>query len=146
MMNLQTDFKFDREVETLSRNAIGDIQLGRLRWSLEQAYENVPHFRKKFDAAGIKPSHLKTLADLKNFPFTVKTDLRDNYPFAMFTMPHTKLSRLHASSGTTGKPTVVGYTAGDLDRWANLTARSLAASGVRPGDVVHNAYGYVNSP
>lgn len=136
------DFMFDREVETLSRKGIADIQLERLRWSLEQAYDNVPHFRKKFDDAGIKPSDLKSLADLKNFPFTVKTDLRDNYPFAMFTMPHNKLRRLHASSGTTGKPTVVGYTEGDLSRWADLMARSMAAAGARPGDVIHNAYGY----
>ena len=136
------DFMFDREVETLSRKNLADIQLERLRWSLDQVYENVPHYRKKFDAAGLKPQDLKTLADLKNFPFTVKTDLRDNYPFAMFTMPHNKLRRLHASSGTTGKPTVVGYTEGDLDRWSDLMARSMAAAGARPGDVIHNAYGY----
>lgn len=136
------DFMFDREVETLSRKSLADIQLERLRWSLDQVYENVPHYRKKFDAVGLKPQDLKTLADLKNFPFTVKTDLRDNYPFAMFTMPHNKLRRLHASSGTTGKPTVVGYTEGDLDRWSDLMARSMAAAGARPGDVIHNAYGY----
>ena len=136
------DFMFDREVETLSRKSLADIQLERLRWSLDQVYENVPHYRKKFDAVGLKPQNLKTLADLKKFPFTMKTDLRDNYPFAMFTMPHTKLRRLHASSGTTGKPTVVGYTKGDLDRWSDLMARSMAAAGARPGDVIHNAYGY----
>ncbi|MBV1865661.1 MAG: phenylacetate--CoA ligase [Rhodobacteraceae bacterium] len=136
------DFMFDHEVETLSRKSLADIQLERLRWSLDQVYENVPHYRKKFDAVGLKPQDLKTLADLKNFPFTVKTDLRDNYPFAMFTMPHIKLRRLHASSGTTGKPTVVGYTKGDLDRWSDLMARSMAAAGARPGDVIHNAYGY----
>ncbi len=136
------NFMFARDIETMTRNDIAELQLESLRWSLKQAYENVPHFRNKFDAAGIKPENLQSLADLKNFPFTVKTDLRDNYPFAMFTMPHNKLRRLHASSGTTGKPTVVGYTAGDLGRWSDLMARSMAAAGARPGDVIHNAYGY----
>lgn len=136
------DFMFDREVETLSRKAILDIQKERLRWALEQAYENVPHYRRTFDKQGIKPSQLKSLDDLKHFPFTVKTDLRDNYPFDMFATPMNQMRRLHASSGTTGKPTVVGYTAGDIDRWAGLVARSMAAAGARPSDIIHNAYGY----
>ncbi len=136
------DFMFDREVETLPRRAINEIQSERLRWSLNQAYENVPHYRKAFDKAGVKPAQLRSLKDLKNFPFTVKTDLRDNYPFEMFATPMDKMCRLHASSGTTGKPTVVGYTKGDIDRWAGLMARSMAAAGARPGDIIHNAYGY----
>lgn len=137
-----SDFMFDRGIETLSRPDLADLQLDRLRWSLGRAYENVPHFQAKFDAAGVKPSHLNSLADLKDFPFTVKTDLRDNYPFAMFASPQADWRRLHASSGTTGKPTVVAYTSGDIDRWADLMARSMAAAGARPGHIVHNAYGY----
>jgi len=137
-----SDFMFDKEVETLSRGALKDIQTDRLRWALAQAYDNVPHYRTSFDKAGVKPAHLKSLDDLRHFPFTVKTDLRDNYPFQMFATPMSQMRRLHASSGTTGKPTVVGYTAGDLDRWADLMARSFAAGGARPGDIIHNAYGY----
>lgn len=138
----EPDFMYNREAETMSRAAIKDVQAERLRWTLEHVYQNVPHYRRAFDKAGVKPSDLKTAADIKNFPFTVKTDLRDNYPFDIFAMPLRDLSRLHASSGTTGKATVVGYSAGDLDRWAGLMARSMAAAGARPGDVVHNAYGY----
>ncbi|OEU72126.1 MAG: phenylacetate--CoA ligase, partial [Desulfuromonadales bacterium C00003107] len=133
---------YNREAETMSRAAIKDVQAERLRWTLEHANQNVPHYRRAFDEAGVKPGDLKTATDIKNFPFTVKTDLRDNYPFDIFAMPLRDLSRLHASSGTTGKATVVGYSAGDLDRWAGLMARSMAAAGARPGDVVHNAYGY----
>ncbi len=136
------DFMFDRETETMSRKALADLQAERLKWTLSRAYENVPHYRKKFDEAGVKPEQLNTIADLKNFPFTMKTDLRDNYPFGMFASPRSDLRRIHASSGTTGKPTVVAYTSGDIDRWAGLMARSMAAGGARPGDVVHNAYGY----
>ena len=135
-------FMFDREVETMSRAGIQGLQTERLKWSLARAYDNVPHFKRKFDEAGVKPGHLKTLKDIKHFPFTVKTDLRDNYPFGMFASPQSELRRVHGSSGTTGKPTIVGYTQGDLDRWAGLVARSMAAGGARPGDLVHNAYGY----
>lgn len=136
------DFKLHPEVETASRVELAAMQLDRLRWTLNRAYENVPHYRQKFDDAGVKPDDLKSLADLKNFPFAVKTDLRDTFPFGMFASPREDLRRIHASSGTTGKPTVVGYTPGDLDRWADLMARSMAAAGARPGDIVHNAYGY----
>lgn len=136
------DFMFDREVETLSRQAISEIQTERLRWTLNQAYKNVPHYEKAFDKAGVNPSKLRSINDLRHFQFTVKTDLRDNYPFKMFATPLEKMRRLHASSGTTGKPTVVGYTQGDIERWAGLMARSMAAAGARPGDIIHNAYGY----
>ncbi len=136
------DFMFDREAETMPRADIADLQAERLRWSLARAYENVPHYKRAFDAAGVTPDRLKSVADLKHFPFTVKTDLRDNYPFDIFAMPREQLARVHASSGTTGKPTVVGYSQGDLDRWAGLMARSMASAGFRPGDLVHNAYGY----
>lgn len=135
-------FMYDREAETMSRAAIADLQAERLRWSLNHAYENVRHFRTAFDKAGVKPSDLKTIADIRHFPFTVKTDLRDNYPFNMFSMPLNQMARVHASSGTTGKPTVVGYSMRDLDLWSRLMARSMAAAGLRPGDLVHNAYGY----
>ena len=136
------EFMFEREAETLPRAALRSLQAERLRWTLERAHKNVPHYRRKFGKASVKPDQLKTLDDIKHFPFTVKTDLRDNYPFGMFASPDSELCRLHASSGTTGKPTVVGYTQGDIDRWAGLMARSMAAAGARPGDVVHNAYGY----
>ena len=118
------------------------MQFERLRWSLAHAYENVPHYRRSFDAAGVRPEHLRTLEDLSRFPFTVKNDLRDNYPFGMFAVPREKVVRIHASSGTTGKPTVVGYTQRDIDTWAGLVARSIYAAGGRPGDIVHVAYGY----
>lgn len=140
--NSSPDFMFEREVETLPRAPLRALQAERLRWTLARAYKNVPHYRRKFEEAGFKPDRFKTVDDLKHLPFTVKTDLRDNYPFEMFASPHSELCRLHASSGTTGKPTVVGYTQGDIDRWAGLMARSMAAAGARPGDVVHNAYGY----
>ncbi len=118
------------------------LQLERLKWSLQHAYDNVAHYRKKFDAAGVKPADCRTLADLAKFPFTTKADLRETYPFGMFAVPMDKVVRIHASSGTTGKPTVVGYTAKDIDTWANVMARSIRAAGARPGDKVHNAYGY----
>lgn len=136
------DFMFEPEVETMPRAQLAELQANRLRWSLSRAYDHVPHYKRAFDTAGIKPSHLKTVADIRHFPFTVKTDLRDNYPFDIFATPVNQLARIHASSGTTGKPTVVGYTMGDLERWADLMARSFAAAGARPGDIVHNAYGY----
>ncbi len=129
-------------IERASRDEIAALQVQRLRWSLQHAYDNVAHYRKAFDAAGVHPSDLKTLADLARFPFTTKHDLRENYPFGMFAVPREKVARVHASSGTTGKPTVVGYTLGDIDNWANLVARSIRASGGRPGDMVHVAYGY----
>ncbi|WP_333709136.1 phenylacetate--CoA ligase PaaK [Tepidimonas ignava] len=129
-------------IETASRDKIAALQLERLRWSVRHAYDNVPHYRAKFDAAGVHPDDLKTLADLAKFPFTTKADLRDNYPFGMFAVPRERVVRIHASSGTTGKPTVVGYTQRDIDTWANLVARSIRAAGGRPGDIVHVAYGY----
>src|SRR5687768_10798840 len=129
-------------IEKASRKALRELQLARLKQTLKRAYEKVPHYRKKFDAAGIKPKDLKTLADLARFPFTAKADLRDTYPFGMFAVPMDKVVRIHASSGTTGKPTVVGYTKKDIDIWAHLMARSLRAAGARPGDKLHNAYGY----
>ncbi|MDF2144597.1 phenylacetate--CoA ligase PaaK [Knoellia sp. p5-6-4] len=118
------------------------LQLDRLRWSLGHAYENVPHYRKAFDEAGVRPDDLRELADLARFPFTAKADLRENYPFKMFAVPREQVARVHASSGTTGRPTVVGYTKGDIDTWAEVMARSIAAAGGRPGDMVHVAYGY----
>jgi phenylacetate-CoA ligase len=133
---------FDSAAETMPREALAALQLGRLKRTLEHAYANVPHHRRAFDAAGVKPESLTSLADIVRFPFTLKTDLRDNYPFGMFAVPRQQLTRLHASSGTTGRPTVVGYTSGDIDRWASLMARSLVCAGAAPGDVVHNAYGY----
>ena len=129
-------------IETASRDEIQALQLQRLRWSLQHAYDNVPHYRKAFDEKCVRPCDLKTLADLSKFPFTYKKDLRDNYPFGMFAVPRNQLLRVHASSGTTGKPTVVGYTARDIDTWANLVARSIRAAGGRAGDMVHIAYGY----
>jgi phenylacetate-CoA ligase len=135
-------FMFDRAAETMPRHGLVALQLARLQQTLARAYECVPAFRRKFDAAGVTPAHLRSLADLAHFPFTMKTDLRDNYPFGMFAVPREEVLRLHASSGTTGKPTVVGYTKGDLDLWSDLMARTLACAGARPGDVVHNAYGY----
>ncbi len=135
-------FMFDRDIETMPRDRLAEMQLDRLRQSLKLAFDKVPHYRAAFDRAGVAPDDLKTLDDLRRFPFTVKDDLRDNYPFGMFALPRDKVLRVHASSGTTGKPTVVGYSAGDLDRWADLMARSMACAGIRPGDLVHNAYGY----
>jgi phenylacetate-CoA ligase len=135
-------FMFDRDAETMSRPAIAELQAERLRWTLNRAYDKVPHYRRAFDAAGVKPGDLDRAADISRFPFTLKTDLRDNYPFEMFAMPLDQMARVHASSGTTGKPTVVGYSKGDLERWAELMARSMAAGGIRPGDLLHNAYGY----
>src|ERR1700712_5711515 len=129
-------------IETASRDELAALQLERLKWSLNHAYENSPVYRRKFDEAGVHPSEVKTLADLARFPFTTKKDLRDSYPFGMFAVPQQQVSRIHASSGTTGRATVVGYTAADLDTWATLIARSLRAGGVRPGDKLHNAYGY----
>jgi len=129
-------------IERAPQSELRALQLERLKWTLAHAYENVPHYRRKFDAAGVKPADLKSLADLSKFPFTTKADLRDNYPFELFAVPREKVVRIHASSGTTGKPTVVGYTAKDVDTWATVMARSIRAAGGRPGDMVHVAYGY----
>ncbi len=129
-------------IEKASVDELRALQLARLKTTVQRAYENVPHYRASFDAAGVRPGDLRTLEDLGRFPFTVKTDLRDNYPFRMFAVPREKVVRIHASSGTTGKPTVVGYTAADIDTWANLVARSIRAAGAKPGDIVHVSYGY----
>ena len=129
-------------IEIASRDEIETLQLERLKWSLRHAYENVPFYKTSFDDAGVHPGDLKSLSDLSKFPFTVKQDLRANYPFGMFAVPREQVARIHASSGTTGQPTVVGYTQNDLDVWGSVVARSLRASGLRPGDMLHNAYGY----
>ena len=129
-------------IENASRDELAALQLRQLQWSLRHARENVPHFRSAFDAVGVHPDDMKQLSDLSKFPFTAKTDLRDNYPFGMFAVPREQVVRIHASSGTTGKPTVVGYTQTDIDNWADLMARSIRAAGGRPGDIVHVAYGY----
>ncbi|WP_152223857.1 phenylacetate--CoA ligase PaaK [Pseudomonas sp. SCB32] len=129
-------------METASVDELRQHQLERLRWSLKHAYENVPLYRQRFDAAGVHPDDLNSLDDLAKFPFTSKNDLRDNYPYGMFAVPQSEIVRLHASSGTTGKPTVVGYTQNDIDTWANVVARSIRAAGGRKGDKVHVSYGY----
>ncbi len=128
--------------ERLSRDELQALQLERLRWTVRHAYENVPLYRRKFDDAGVRPDDIRTLDDVALLPFTTKEDLRETYPFGMFAVPMEQVARIHASSGTTGRPTVVGYTSEDLRNWAGLVARSLRASGVRPGMRVHNAYGY----
>lgn len=140
---------FDRTIvngldaaERASRDAIQALQRERLAWSLRHAYENVPFYRRKFDEAGLHPSDFRELSDLAKFPFTMKNDLRDNYPFGLFAVPREKLARIHGSSGTTGKPIVVGYTQADVDMWADVMARSIRAAGVKPGMMVHVAYGY----
>ncbi|MAM61576.1 phenylacetate--CoA ligase PaaK [Maritimibacter sp. UBA3975] len=129
-------------IEIASIDEIRALQLDRLKWSVRHAYDNVPMYKQRFDAAGVHPDDLQQLSDLAKFPFTYKTDLRDNYPFGLFAVPREQIRRIHASSGTTGKPTVVGYTENDLNNWANLVARSMRASGTRSGDIVHVAYGY----
>lgn len=140
---MKTTAKVGRDpIEHASADELRSLQLERLKWSLRHAYDNVPHYKARFDEAGVHPDDLKDLSDLARFPFTTKHDLRQNYPFGMFAVPRSNIARVHASSGTTGKPTVVGYTAADIDSWANLVARSIWASGGRPGDMVHVAYGY----
>ncbi|NOX22578.1 MAG: phenylacetate--CoA ligase [Actinobacteria bacterium] len=129
-------------IETAGVDELHALQLERLRWSLQHAYDNVDFYRTSFDNHGVHPSEVTSLADLSKFPFTAKADLRDNYPFGMFAVPRDQIVRIHASSGTTGKPTVVGYTQGDIDMWATLVARSIFAAGGRPGDICHIAYGY----
>jgi phenylacetate-CoA ligase len=128
--------------ERMSTDELRALQLERLQWTLHHAYEKVPHYRKAFDAAGVHPSDCQSLSDIAKFPTTSKADLRENYPFGMFAVPQSQVRRIHASSGTTGRPTVVGYTAGDIDNWADLIARSIRAAGGRPGHKIHNAYGY----
>lgn len=138
-----TDKTFALEpIEKASVDELRALQLQRLKWSLAHAYANSPVYKAKFDAAGVHPDDLKQLSDLAKFPFTTKKDLRDSYPFGMFAVPRDQLARIHASSGTTGKPTVVGYTLKDIDTWAGVVARSIRASGARPGDLVHISYGY----
>jgi phenylacetate-CoA ligase len=129
-------------IETASRDELRALQLDRLKWSLRHAYENVPHYRAKFDAAGVHPDDLKDLADLARFPFTTKHDLRETYPYGMFAVPMRDVVRVHASSGTTGKPTVVGYTKKDIAMWAGVLARSLRAAGATADDIILNSYGY----
>ena len=129
-------------IETASRDEISALQLERLKWSVRHTYDNVEPYRQKCQAKGVHPDDLKCLADLGKFPFMTKTDLRDHYPFGLFAVPRTKLARLHASSGTTGKSVVVGYTQNDINNWANVVARSIRAAGGRAGDMVHVAYGY----
>jgi phenylacetate-CoA ligase len=134
---------FSREpIEEAPAHELKKLQLERLQWSLKHAYDNVPHYRKKFDAAGVRPEHCRSLEDLARFPFMAKDDLRQTYPFGMFAVSMNRIVRIHASSGTTGKPTVVGYTARDIDTWSHLMARSIRAAGARPGQKVHVAYGY----
>src|SRR6516164_7717185 len=128
--------------ERISVDELRALQLDRLRWTLRHAYANVPFYRKKFDAAGLSPQDCRSLEDLASFPVTTKDDLRENYPTGMFAVPAAELRRIHASSGTTGQPTVVGYTQADVDTWSGLMARSIRAAGGRPGDMVHVAYGY----
>jgi phenylacetate-CoA ligase len=129
-------------IETASRDELAALQLERLKWSLRHAFDNVQHFRDSFGAAGVHPDDLQELSDLAKFPFTTKAVFRENYPFGLFAVPRERVSRIHASSGTTGKPTVVGYTKNDVDTWADLMARSMRAAGARAGDLVHVAYGY----
>jgi phenylacetate-CoA ligase len=129
-------------IENASHDEIEALQLQRMRWSLNHAYKNVAHYKASFDSAGVHPDDLKSLADLSRFPFTKKSDLRENYPFGMFAVPRSQINRIHASSGTTGQPTVVGYTQADLAMWDIVMARSLRAAGLRRGDLLHNAYGY----
>ncbi len=129
-------------IECASRDELSELQRQRLRWSLAHAYDKVAHYRRKFEAAGVHPDDLKSLADLGRFPFTTKADLRETYPFGMLAVPREQVVRIHASSGTTGKPCVVGYTARDIDTWATVMARSIRAAGAHKGDIVHVAYGY----
>ncbi|MGA8054897.1 MAG: AMP-binding protein, partial [Burkholderiales bacterium] len=129
-------------IERASRDELQALQLARLQWSVKHAYGNVPHYRRSFEAAGVHPSDLKTLGDLARFPFAVKQDFRNNYPFGLFAVPRDQVLRIHTSGGTTGKPTVVGYSRKDIDTWAGLMARSIRAAGGRAGDIVHVAFGY----
>src|SRR5882762_11259935 len=129
-------------IESASTDELRALQLERLQWSLRHAYDNVAHYRESFDAAGVHPTDLKRLEDLTQFPFLTKQDFRAQYPFGLFAVPQAQIARIHASSGTTGKPTVVGYTREDIDTWSTVMARSLRAAGGKSSDVVHIAYGY----
>jgi len=129
-------------IENAPIEELRELQLSRLQWTVQHAYDNVGHYRESFDRAGVHPRDIQQLSDLSRLPFTTKEDLRQNYPYGMFAVPREQVARLHASSGTTGKPTVVGYTAADLSMWADVVARSIYAAGGRPGDILHNAYGY----
>ena len=142
MQDLTPDPSTLDPIEIAPREQLTALQLERLRWSLAHAYDNVPHYRSAFDAAGVKPGDLTELADLRHFPFTTKADLRANYPYGMFAVPEDQVRRIHASSGTTGQPTVVGYTERDISTWADVVARSIRAAGGRPGMKCHIAYGY----
>lgn len=133
---------YDIEYETMPREALESIQLRRLQATLERVYATVPFYKTSFQKAGITPGQIKSLEDLQKLPFTTKQDLRDNYPFGMFAVPMDNVVRIHASSGTTGQPTVVGYTARDVNTWATLMARSLTLGGATSGDIIHNAFGY----
>lgn len=139
---MTTPLPLDPIEKAMIRDELVALQLERLKWTLTHAYENSPMYRRKFDEAGEHPNDIQSLADLARFPFTTKKDLRDNYSFGMFAVPQDRVSRIHASSSTTGKPTVVGYTARDIDTWANLVARSIRAAGARRGDKMHVSYGY----
>lgn len=143
-MNKVNEFRPDRldPLETASIDQLRATQLQRLQWSVQHAYDNVPMYKQRFDEKGVHPSDIKQLSDISKLPFTYKNDLRDNYPYGMFAAPMDQIVRLHASSGTTGKPTVVGYTQNDIDTWAELMARSIRAAGGKPGDKVHVSYGY----
>lgn len=141
VVDFSTPRQFDA-IEVASRDEIANLQRNRLQWSLRHAYENVPHYRKAFDEKGVKPEDCHDLSDLAKFPFTTKQDLRANYPFGMFAVPRSDVVRVHGSSGTTGKPTVVGYTKRDIETWSDVMARSIWAGGGRPGMIVHVAYGY----
>ncbi|MFO1115535.1 MAG: phenylacetate--CoA ligase PaaK [Beijerinckiaceae bacterium] len=141
-MNARAKIAGLEPIETASRDELQALQLQRLKWSLKRAYENVPHYRRKFDAAGAHPDDLRTLADLAKFPFTTKADLRETYPYGLFASPMRDIVRVHASSGTTGKPTVVGYTEKDISTWADLMARSMRAAGCTADDIILNSYGY----
>lgn len=129
-------------VETWPADRLRALQTERMRWTLRHAWQHVPHYRQAFDDAGVHPDDFERLEDLAKFPFTTKQDLRANYPFGMFAVPRDQIVRIHASSGTTGKPTVVGYTRKDIDTWADVVARSFRAAGARPGDMLHQSYGY----
>ena len=133
---------FNREMETMSREDMDALQLERLKKTAARVYENVPFYHRKFGEKGLTPDDIQSLEDLKKLPFTVKKDLRDHYPFGLFAVEQSKVVRIHASSGTSGKPTVVGYTRNDIDHWAEIVARAIAAAGGQPGEVLHNAYGY----
>src|SRR6201986_1700943 len=137
-----TAFDHLEPIEKAGKDELAALQLERLKTTVQQAYERVPHYKKKLDAAGVHPADLKQFSDLTRFPFTTKDDLRQNYPFGMFAAPMADIVRIHASSGTTGKPTVVGYTKGDIDTWSLLMARSIRAAGGRSADKIHVAYGY----